>query len=113
MKEEAVITMIRADVYGKKTMLSTSALGSSRISELLNGMQHEWTAFLASLTDIRAQLEAALMKWGDITTSASQVRLWMKSVKKRLDEKEELSTLSDKKFNLQRSQVSYIDQILN
>lgn len=108
-REEAVILMISADVYGKKTMLSTSGVGLSKITEKLNDMQREWNSFQASLAETKARLEASLMKWSDVDSGISQLRCWMKEVTRRLLEVDHLSTLNEKKAQLQRTKVIHSD----
>ena len=101
--------MISADVYGKKTMLSTSGVGLSKITEKLNDMQREWNSFQASLAETKARLEASLMKWSDVDSGISQLRCWMKEVTRRLLEVDHLSTLNEKKAQLQRTKVIHSD----
>lgn len=101
--------MISADVYGKKTMLSTSGVGLSKITEKLNDMQREWNSFQASLAETKARLEASLMKWSDVDSGISQLRCWMKETARRLQETDHLSTLNEKKAQLQRTKVSSSD----
>jgi hypothetical protein len=107
LKEEGQSLIHAVNTWGEKTMGGSSAKGREAIYRELQLLQTDWEAFLASITETRASLEACLLQWSDFADTTETLNRWLKDTDRRLKDSEPKADLGEKKAQLQRIKVRW------
>ena len=99
--------MNTVNLWAAKTFESSSSEGSSHIRQELKSLQSEMDNLMLSVSNARAALDAAMLRWTDFNKSIEQMHRWLKEREDQSNDDELKADLTEKRAALQKTKVIF------